>query len=409
MNIGNLIYEIREERHMSRAEAAKGICTDKYIYLIENGDRMPSVKILYELSKKLKYNFFHTLSYLSDKNPLALKDAINKFIQLRINNDFEGIKEYIITLKASDSYHKESFKLLIAIHSAYLDYHHKKINAETFKNLTVAFELTEDIHIDDDTYDRTLSYLEVMCLAAYEICNYAYYKVYNYKKLIKIYDLSKSMIRKDESIDIAISILYALSSLSPEYGKIEERCEYIKDFKMHLLDVMDQTSDTTEIYIAKQIISANIDFISGDTKTITDSNGDNIIKVYFLADNIVIFKTLGCNKTIFSEGLKQYYELLTMNFGEDYPFHFIADFTSLSDSHLPLNHFNFNDEIKPKLNLKHEKLRMETYIVIPKLNQTILETIMFLNKEINEVNIFEPYIVSTCLDAIIAITLKKNS
>lgn len=408
MNIGNLIYEIREDRGLSRAEASQGICSDKYIYMIENGDRVPSIKILYDLSHKLKYNFFHTLSYLSDKNPLALKDAINKFIEFRVRQDYDAIGSYIETLKASDHYHKESFRLLVAIHSAYLNYHMNTISPSTFKELKESFEMTEDLHLEDDIYDRPLSYLELMCLAIYEICNYSYNRVYNEKKLKKIYEVSKTMIRKDESVDIAITVLRGLSSLLTEYEKTADRCEYIEDFKIHLLDVLDQTSDTSEIMIAKQIISANIELISRCDNIIRSNLGEDIIQIYFLADNIVIFKTIGCNKKIFIDGLAKYYDMVKEHFGTSHKYHLIADFTSISNCDLPPDYFEFDETDETLINLEIEKNRLDTYIIIPILNKSVLEIILQFNKSLSEVTGFEPNVVSFCLDAIIDIILKRK-
>lgn len=81
--IGNIIVEYRNKNKMSRKELSENICTEKYIYLIEKGERNPSASIIKLLGDRLGVDLFSYYEYLDCKNPLLVKEHIEKFEMYR--------------------------------------------------------------------------------------------------------------------------------------------------------------------------------------------------------------------------------------------------------------------------------------------------------------------------------------
>lgn len=91
--IGPIIKEKRLSIGLTQKELAEGICTDKYIYLIETKQRNPSVKMINKLSEKLKTDLFQYYQYLHFENPATVmeyKERFERHIQL---SEIEKLKE----------------------------------------------------------------------------------------------------------------------------------------------------------------------------------------------------------------------------------------------------------------------------------------------------------------------------
>lgn len=82
-NIGYVIKQLREKSNMSQKELAHGICTPKYIYLIEKGDRTPSCEILDQLGKQLDVNLFDIYKFMDCKHPLTVREVLTDFTKYR--------------------------------------------------------------------------------------------------------------------------------------------------------------------------------------------------------------------------------------------------------------------------------------------------------------------------------------
>jgi transcriptional regulator with XRE-family HTH domain len=87
-HFGIIIREYRESLGISRKELAEGICTEKYIYLIEKGERTPSVDILSVISERLGEDLFEYYQYLECDNPIIVRDALRQFNICRKKLDF---------------------------------------------------------------------------------------------------------------------------------------------------------------------------------------------------------------------------------------------------------------------------------------------------------------------------------
>ncbi|AFA48189.1 helix-turn-helix transcriptional regulator [Acetobacterium woodii] len=91
--IGNIIKEYRNLIGMSRKGLAKNICSEKYVYLIEKGNRTPSSLICKQFGDRMGVDLFKYYEYLSCKNPIAVEATITCFNKCRRENDMEALKK----------------------------------------------------------------------------------------------------------------------------------------------------------------------------------------------------------------------------------------------------------------------------------------------------------------------------
>lgn len=97
--IGDIIKEQRTLHNMSRQTIAEGICSEKYIYLIERNERNPSAYILDQLSEKLGIDLFEYYQYLSFKNSILVVEYKRKFERYVKLSDVEKLKQ--VSLEAA--------------------------------------------------------------------------------------------------------------------------------------------------------------------------------------------------------------------------------------------------------------------------------------------------------------------
>lgn len=85
--IGNVIKEYRSIIGMSRKELSENICSEKYIYLIEKGERTPSAEVTRQFGDVMGVDLFKYYEYLDCINPIEVEAIINRFNKCRMEND----------------------------------------------------------------------------------------------------------------------------------------------------------------------------------------------------------------------------------------------------------------------------------------------------------------------------------
>lgn len=91
--IGDIIKEQRTSLKMSRNSLSEGICTEKYIYLIEKNERNPSAYILNNLSDRLGIDLFEYYQYLDYEDQIAVAEYKEKFDRYIKSGEVEKLKE----------------------------------------------------------------------------------------------------------------------------------------------------------------------------------------------------------------------------------------------------------------------------------------------------------------------------
>jgi transcriptional regulator with XRE-family HTH domain len=92
-HIGIIIEKCRQAVGMSRKDLSENLCSEKYIYLIEKGERTPSANLLKLMGEKMGVFLFDFYPYLDCEDPLYVREKMNFFNMCRINLDFKGLKE----------------------------------------------------------------------------------------------------------------------------------------------------------------------------------------------------------------------------------------------------------------------------------------------------------------------------
>ena len=87
-SLGAIIRELREEKNITRKQLTEGICTEKYLYLIERGDRNPSAEIVRAFSQRLKTDLYQYYHYSDCQDPIKVASIVEGLNQAR------GLAEY---------------------------------------------------------------------------------------------------------------------------------------------------------------------------------------------------------------------------------------------------------------------------------------------------------------------------
>lgn len=87
-HIGDIIKAYRDKQNFSRKELSGGICTEKFLYLIEKNERTPSAEVLRLLGNRLGMDFFEYFQYLDCQNPIKVREFLLQCDQLRRTGDF---------------------------------------------------------------------------------------------------------------------------------------------------------------------------------------------------------------------------------------------------------------------------------------------------------------------------------
>ncbi|ABX41928.1 helix-turn-helix domain-containing protein [Lachnoclostridium phytofermentans] len=279
-HFGILIREYRESLGISRKELSEGICTEKYIYLIEKGDRTPSVDILSVISERLGVDLFDYYQYLGCNNPIVVRDALRQFNICRRKFDFielEKITNTVIQYPDFKSkpwlYEIEVNYLFINIFKKrnYIDGKEKIINLlndmeAKYSNsyyalflytlLTVCYEFIDDLTSAKETLqiaERIIDNKENIdkfniLIIAVKVCSIS--TSYHSGEYELVIQKGNEFLLYLYSLSVYLYIYYAYFYLSFAYynlGKYEEASEYFKK-GFNSLMVEDKQTDVNILY-----------------------------------------------------------------------------------------------------------------------------------------------------------------
>ncbi|MEL7609290.1 MAG: helix-turn-helix transcriptional regulator [Bacillota bacterium] len=114
-HIGNIIQEYRCRMGLTQKQLAECICSPKYVYLVEKGERTPSTGLLRLLSDKLNVDLCALYRYLDCTNPIEVHDAIVLFEKYKRNSDFKNLKELTDEQKAKPDFIRSPWNYEIEI------------------------------------------------------------------------------------------------------------------------------------------------------------------------------------------------------------------------------------------------------------------------------------------------------
>lgn len=166
-HIGNVIKEVRCNLGMSRSELSENICSEKYLYLIEKGERTPSTEIVRLFSAKLDADIFEYYKYLGCIDPIKVCEAIKQFNTYRRIADFESLRKLSDSMAVLPDFQKMHWKYEIEVNRlSYMVFVDQKCN----EAITLIKELLSQIEpkYSEEEYTANLYLLLSTC---YQILN----------------------------------------------------------------------------------------------------------------------------------------------------------------------------------------------------------------------------------------------
>lgn len=94
-NIGKVIQDMRCLHGMTRKALSENICSDKYIYLIETGQRTPSSEMLNVIGDKLGVDLFCYCQFRDCIDPVKVYEIMNRLKFCQRTSYFEGISKVL--------------------------------------------------------------------------------------------------------------------------------------------------------------------------------------------------------------------------------------------------------------------------------------------------------------------------
>lgn len=224
--IGNIIKKQRIFLEITQEELAEGICSAKYIYLIEKEERNPSAYVLNQLSEKLFIDLFEYYQYLEFENPVAViehRKNIDKYIQA---GDLQKLKDESLIAARSEDFKQEPLIYDIMV----IDYLHKGLlegkTSKVINQLTSTFEKKE-LNIDPLTLINgyivlsTCYQLEEKLDKAKEVLEIAYELIENKKEFPRYHTVI---------INVMISLISYYYNVN-EYEELEKYSKILLNFQ----------------------------------------------------------------------------------------------------------------------------------------------------------------------------------
>lgn len=95
MNFGAIVKELRLGRGMTMTQLADGICSEKYIYLMEKNKRYPSIDIVDQLNRKFNYELYDYLLFKDFDNPILAFKIYHQLNNAKLAENMEALETLI--------------------------------------------------------------------------------------------------------------------------------------------------------------------------------------------------------------------------------------------------------------------------------------------------------------------------
>ncbi len=282
--IGYIIKEHRCYMGLNRKELSENICSEKYIYLIEKGERTPSAELVKLFSDRLGVDLFDYYQYLDCFNPIAVREHMNLFKMYHRKSDYLALKEATDDAFELQDFHNEPWSLEIKLnHLSYMVFVEKKYN----ETIEIANKVLDEIKpkylnsiivanfyiLLSSCYQLTgdLANANSVLSLAYEM-SHDKYKVEKYEQIVTSIKISKisfhylnrefddviregrELLKYQSEFNSYERIHYTYFYLAFAYYKIGAHDESIEWFKKGIYSLMHDYKPMDVYYIAMQDI-----------------------------------------------------------------------------------------------------------------------------------------------------------
>lgn len=155
-HIGEVINRYRNQVKMKREDMANGICSEKYVYLIEKGDRTPSSEILKAFSERLGVDLFDYYEYLDCVDPLSVKKYIEEFRLYRAKLDSEQLKESTQKATQLHDFNEPPYSFEIEINEFYYATYFKEDYLKTIDQIETFLDKIESKYSRSEYFANAL-------------------------------------------------------------------------------------------------------------------------------------------------------------------------------------------------------------------------------------------------------------
>lgn len=146
MEIGDIIRMKREEKGLSRAELAEGICTVSYLYMIEMGQRNPSSFVLNSLGAKLSVDLFRHIEFLECKDVLGTEELVGRMNRALHTFDMASLRELREKASGMEDFRVAPWRYLLDACTIYLWFFEEGREEEALER---AFRTLEEVEEGD--------------------------------------------------------------------------------------------------------------------------------------------------------------------------------------------------------------------------------------------------------------------
>ncbi len=160
--IGKIIQQRRQEMGMTRQNLAQDICSEKYVYMIENDQRTPSVDIVNKFNQKLMINLFEYYELLGFDDPTSVKFFSEQFVFQRRRGDIQSLFKMTSEAKECKDYTKEPLCHEIIAIDLETQYYENNGYDQIIHNIQESYFGEQKLNIMDITLSR-LYKLTSMC------------------------------------------------------------------------------------------------------------------------------------------------------------------------------------------------------------------------------------------------------
>lgn len=222
--IGDIIKEQRKLLNMTQKELAEGICSTKYIYLIEKNERNPSAFVLNDLSERLGIELFEYYNYFDYKNNQLVLEHQKNFDYYTENSDIIALKKE--SIKAAELKDFQEEPLIYDIKTIHLTY---KLNVEGKIEESIK-ELNEIVTKEDIVAGN------IAIINCYVVLSTAYQYIGEWDKaevaVEKAYEMIKGKIRYQRYGTTIISVYISLVAVYFNQGDYDQVIERAYELKM---------------------------------------------------------------------------------------------------------------------------------------------------------------------------------
>lgn len=160
-NIGHLFISLRKNLNLSREKFCSGVCSSKYLYLIEKGERTPSVQIIEAFSYKVGIDLYDYFQYLDFDEPIKVKNMIDQMDNMMVSRDFDGLRRMTDVIQQMKDFSTPPLCYQIDLNIAWL-LANVDLNYEKAKKIMLSTLAQMGYPVLDDSIDYGLMYRPVM-------------------------------------------------------------------------------------------------------------------------------------------------------------------------------------------------------------------------------------------------------